>query len=69
VTQAATVQLSVPVIAALAGVVFLSEALGLRLIVSAVVILGGVGTAVFSRAAPSKQPAGLFYRVKSQLKE
>jgi drug/metabolite transporter (DMT)-like permease len=69
VTQAATVQLSVPVIAALGGVVFLSEALGWRLIVSTVLILGGVGMAVFSRAMPFKQSAGLFNRVNTSLKE
>ncbi len=44
--RAATVQLSVPVLAALGGVVVLSEAITLRLIVSAVVILSGVGLAV-----------------------
>jgi drug/metabolite transporter (DMT)-like permease len=45
-TRAATVQLAVPVLAALGGVVVLSEAPSLRLIISAVVILGGVGLAV-----------------------
>ena len=48
-TRAATVQLAVPVLAALAGVVVLSEAISLRLIISAVAILGGVGLAVFRR--------------------
>ena len=45
-TRAATVQLAVPVLAALAGVFVLSEAISLRLVISAVVILGGVGLAV-----------------------
>ena len=45
-TRAATVQLSVPVLAALGGAVVLSEAITLRLIISTVVILGGVGLAV-----------------------
>ena len=45
-TRAATVQLAVPVLAALAGVFVLSEAISLRLIISAVVILGGVGLAI-----------------------
>jgi len=45
-TRAATVQLAVPVIAALGGVIVLSEAITLRLIISAVVILTGVGLAV-----------------------
>ena len=41
-TQAAVVQLSVPVIAAFGGVVFVSEAISLRLTFSALVILGGI---------------------------
>ena len=48
-TRAATVQLSVPVLAALGGVIFLSEAITARLVVSAVLILGGVGVAVTAR--------------------
>lgn len=44
-TRAATVQLSVPVLAAGGGVLFLSERISLRLIASAVLILGGVGLA------------------------
>lgn len=41
-TQAAVVQLSVPVIAALGGVIFVSEEVTLRLTVSASMILGGI---------------------------
>jgi drug/metabolite transporter (DMT)-like permease len=41
-TQAATVQLSVPVLAALGGVLFLAEELSLRLVVSAIMILVGI---------------------------
>jgi drug/metabolite transporter (DMT)-like permease len=54
-TQASIVQLAVPVLAALAGVVVLSEELTTRLVISGIVILGGVGTAVVagSRNAPS----------------
>ncbi len=48
-TRAATVQVSVPIIAALGGVVFLSETITTRLLLSALAILGGVGTAVSSR--------------------
>jgi drug/metabolite transporter (DMT)-like permease len=40
--KAATVQLSVPVIAALGGIVFLGEPLTLRLVLSSVAILGGI---------------------------
>ena len=41
-TQAATVQLSVPVIAALGGVLLLNEALTLRLVLGSIAILGGI---------------------------
>ncbi|MEW6646615.1 MAG: DMT family transporter [Pseudomonadota bacterium] len=49
-TRAATVQLSVPVIAALAGVVLLDEVLTLRLVLAAVLILGGIGLTLFARS-------------------
>jgi len=42
-TRAATVQLSVPILAAVAGVIVLGESVSWRLAVSAVLILGGVG--------------------------
>jgi drug/metabolite transporter (DMT)-like permease len=51
-TRAAIVQLSVPAIAALGGVLFLAESVSLRLVVSALLILGGVGLAV---AQPRQQ--------------
>jgi drug/metabolite transporter (DMT)-like permease len=55
-TRAATVQLAVPVLAALSGVVVLSEPISLRLVMSAVVILSGVGLAVSRRTAtPGRQ--------------
>jgi drug/metabolite transporter (DMT)-like permease len=41
-TQAAVLQLSVPVIAAFGGVIFVSEAITLRLSVSATLVLGGI---------------------------
>jgi len=41
-TNAATVQLSVPVIAALGGVVFLEESITLRLVLASLSILGGI---------------------------
>jgi len=41
-SQAAVVQLAVPVIAAIGGVVFVSEELTLRLIISAAMVLGGI---------------------------
>jgi drug/metabolite transporter (DMT)-like permease len=42
-TRAAAVQLSVPVIAALGGILFMSEAASMRLVVATVAILGGLG--------------------------
>lgn len=48
-TLAATVQLSVPAIAALGGTVFLSEQITLRLILAGAVILAGVGLAICSQ--------------------
>ncbi len=44
--RAAVAQLSVPVIAALGGVVFLAEPVTLKFAVSAAVILGGIGVSV-----------------------
>jgi drug/metabolite transporter (DMT)-like permease len=44
--EAAAVQLSVPILAAIAGLVFLSESISFRLVLSAVLILGGVGIAL-----------------------
>ena len=41
-TQAAVVQLSVPVIAGFGGVVFISEQISLRLTLSALLTLGGI---------------------------
>ena len=46
---AATVQLVVPVLAALGGAAFLSESITLRLILSGIVILTGVGMAICGR--------------------
>ena len=41
-TNAATVQLSVPVLAALGGIVFLGEPLTMRLVIASIAILGGI---------------------------
>lgn len=48
-TQAAIVQLTVPVIAAFGAAIFLSEVITLRLILASVFILGGVALAILSR--------------------
>ena len=48
-TSASTVQLSVPVIAALGGVLFLGEAVTLRLVLASVAILGGIALVIVNR--------------------
>jgi drug/metabolite transporter (DMT)-like permease len=48
--RAATVQLSVPPLAAIGGVVLLSEALSIRLVLASAAILGGIALVLFSRA-------------------
>lgn len=61
-TSAATVQLSVPVIAALGGIVFLGESLTLRLVLASVAILGGIALVIFEKqrsyGARQNAPAG-----------
>ena len=47
--QAASVQLSVPIIAALAGVLLLDEALSLRLVFSSIAVLGGIALILCAR--------------------
>jgi drug/metabolite transporter (DMT)-like permease len=48
-THAATVQLSVPVIAAVGGIAFLGEHMTLRLLIAAAAILGGIALVVVVR--------------------
>jgi drug/metabolite transporter (DMT)-like permease len=48
-TTAATVQLSVPVIAAAGGVMMLGEPVSLRLVIASVAILGGVALVIIKR--------------------
>lgn len=52
-TSAATVQLSVPVIAAIGGVLLLSEPLTLRLLLAGAAILGGIAVVILSGRRPS----------------
>lgn len=47
-TTAATVQLSVPILAAVGGVVFLDESVSLRLLVASVAIIGGIALVVLT---------------------
>jgi drug/metabolite transporter (DMT)-like permease len=51
-TSAATVQLSVPVIAAIGGIILLGEPVTLRLVLASVAILGGIALVILQ-----KQPA------------
>lgn len=48
-TTAATVQLSVPVIAALGGIVFLGESITLRLVLASIAILGGIALVILEK--------------------
>jgi drug/metabolite transporter (DMT)-like permease len=52
--QAAALQLTVPLIAAAGGILFLAERISSRLIVSAALILGGVALALGGRAAKTR---------------
>ncbi len=51
-TRAAVLQLSVPVIAAAGGVLFLSETADLRLALASALILGGIGLTIAGRTKP-----------------
>ncbi|HUN00640.1 MAG TPA: DMT family transporter [Halothiobacillus sp.] len=55
-TNASTVQLSVPVIAALGGVVFLSEPITLRLALASVAILGGIALVILEKQHANGTP-------------
>jgi drug/metabolite transporter (DMT)-like permease len=48
-TQAATVQLSVPVIAAIGGIILLDEALSLRLILASAAIISGIALVILEK--------------------
>ena len=48
-TRAAILQLSVPVLAAIGGLIFLAEIISLRLILASSLILGGIGLAIWGR--------------------
>lgn len=48
-TSAATVQLSVPVIAAIGGILFLGEIVTLRLLLASVAVLGGVALVILAK--------------------
>jgi drug/metabolite transporter (DMT)-like permease len=58
-TQAAVLQLAVPIIAALGGVIFVSEAITFRLSVSATMVLGGILMVVLGRYYFSQHKIGV----------
>ena len=62
-TQAATVQLSVPVIAALGGIVLLGEPFTLRLFLASVAILGGIALVILRRE-PERNEENRFPQVR-----
>jgi drug/metabolite transporter (DMT)-like permease len=48
---AATVQLSVPVLASVGGILFLSESITLRLLLASALTLGGIGLVIIERSS------------------
>jgi drug/metabolite transporter (DMT)-like permease len=54
--SAATVQLSVPVLAAVGGILFLGEQLTFRLLVGAAAVLGGIALVVTNRSRRDREP-------------
>lgn len=65
-TQAATVQLSVPVLAALGGIVFLMEPISWRLVLASLAILGGIALVILEKQQrPGAQPAAPAERTES----
>lgn len=58
-TTAATVQLAVPVIAALGGVALLAEPLTPRLLLAAIAVIGGIALVVLARPGQSSRGTGL----------
>ncbi len=59
-TAAASIQLSIPVLAAFGGILFLNESMSLRLGIASLAILGGVAIVIMSKK-PAR-PTKLFYR-------
>lgn len=55
-SRAATVQLSVPTVAACGGIIFLSEPISVRLIVASALTLGGIAIVLFQRPTTAAPP-------------
>jgi drug/metabolite transporter (DMT)-like permease len=58
-TSAATVQLSVPVIAAFGGILFLGEPISLRLALTSVAILGGIALVILNKHESENSRQGI----------
>lgn len=56
-TRAAVAQLTVPVIAVCGGVLLLSEAVSLRLLLSCILVIGGVSVGLMSRSGSKTAPS------------
>jgi drug/metabolite transporter (DMT)-like permease len=54
-TTAATVQLSAPVIAAIGGILLLSEPITIRFVVSAIAVLGGIALVIATRTSRTSE--------------
>jgi drug/metabolite transporter (DMT)-like permease len=57
-TRAAVVQLLVPILAAIGGILFLAEAVSSRLLLSGVLVLGGIAVALARRERVAVKPVG-----------
>jgi len=54
-TSAATVQLSVPVIAATGGILLLHEPLTLRYLLASIAVLGGIALVILEKRSPAQK--------------
>jgi drug/metabolite transporter (DMT)-like permease len=59
ITQAAVIQLFVPIIAAIGGVIFAGEILTIRLMTASVLVLGGIFMVIYGKKAPHRVDAKL----------
>ena len=55
ITNAAIVQLSVPIIVAIVGAIFLNDLITLRLLIASIATLGGIGVVLIKRAKAIKE--------------
>jgi drug/metabolite transporter (DMT)-like permease len=61
--SAATVQLSVPVLAATGGIILLGERISLRYVLASLAVLGGIALVVIEKAKKSKKDEGRMERM------